>query len=100
MPARRAGTASQRRPAPKGAGRRPKRKFLEKLWQSYGSQAEIWILIEMWSTGFSISGRAAKDEHGPAHQAMITWAQSYKTLFMGSLKVRTPTGTRTITLMQ
>jgi predicted amidohydrolase len=66
--------------------------YSEKLWQSYGSQAEVWVLIEMWSTGFSISERAAEDEPGPAHQAMRTWAQSHKTLFMGSLKVRTPTG--------
>jgi hypothetical protein len=45
---------------------------LEKLWQSYGSQAEVWVLIEMWSTGFSISEQAAEDEPGPAHQAMRT----------------------------
>jgi predicted amidohydrolase len=46
--------------------------YLEKLWQSYGSQAEVWVLIEMWSTGFSISERAAEDEPGPALQAMRT----------------------------
>jgi hypothetical protein len=51
--------------------------YLEKLWQSYGSQAEVWILIEMWSTGFSVSEQAAEDEPGPALQAMRTWAQSY-----------------------
>ena len=66
--------------------------YLEKLWQSLGPQAEVWVLPEMWSTGFSVSERAAEDEPGPALQAMRTWAQSYKTLFMGSLKVRTPTG--------
>ena len=42
--------------------------------------------------GFSVSERAVEDEPGPAHQAMRTWAQSYKALFMGSLKVRIPTG--------
>jgi omega-amidase len=66
--------------------------YLEKLWQSLGSQAEVWVLPEMWSTGFSVSERAAEDEPGPALQAMRTWAQSYKVLFIGSLKVRTPTG--------
>ena len=66
--------------------------YLGKLWQSYGSQAEVWVLPEMWSTGFSVSERAVEDEPGPAHQAMRTWAQSYKALFVGSLKVRTPTG--------
>jgi omega-amidase len=66
--------------------------YLERLWEKVGSQAEVWVLPEMWSTGFSVSERAAEDEPGPALQAMRTWAQSYKALFMGSLKVRTPTG--------
>jgi predicted amidohydrolase len=66
--------------------------YLESLWAKVGSQAEVWVLPEMWSTGFSVSERAAEDEPGPALQAMRTWAQSYKALFIGSLKVRTPTG--------
>ncbi len=65
---------------------------LERLWQKVGYQAEVWVLPEMWSTGFSVSDNAAETEPGLALYAMQTWAQTYNALFIGSVKVRTPTG--------
>ncbi len=65
---------------------------LERLWPSVASQAEVWVLPEMWATGFSVSEAGAENEPGPALFAMQTWAQAYGILLIGSLKVRAVTG--------
>ncbi len=66
--------------------------FLERLWSRVASRAEVWVLPEMWSTGFSVSERAAETEPGPALSAMQTWARIHNILLIGSLKVRASEG--------
>mgnify|MGYP001101799331 CR=1 FL=1 len=66
--------------------------FLEKLWPQVAAQAQVWVLPEMWATGFSVSERAAETEPGPAFIAMQTWAKTYDILLIGSLKVQTSDG--------
>ncbi len=66
--------------------------FLEDLWKKVGQAAEVWVLSEMWATGFSVSAREAETEPGPALQAMQHWAARHQALFIGSLKVRDSEG--------
>ncbi len=58
----------------------------ELLARGAGSVA-VWVLPEMWSTGFSLSAVGAEPEPGPALQAMQRWASRYEALFIGSVKV-------------
>lgn len=51
--------------------------------------ADIWVLPEMWSTGFSMAVDQAEPEEGPSLRAMQGWAQRYGAVFVGSLRVRT-----------
>lgn len=51
--------------------------------------ADVWVLPEMWSTGFSMATDQAEPEGGPSWRAMQTWAERYGALFIGSLRVRT-----------
>lgn len=56
-----------------------------------GAQHEgvaVWVLPEMWSTGFSMRTEIAEREEGEALQAMQTWAQTSGALVIGSLMVR------------
>ncbi|MCS6790407.1 MAG: amidohydrolase [Bacteroidia bacterium] len=51
---------------------------------------EVWVLPEMWSTGFSMEVERAEDEGGPSLQAMRRWAREQQALIIGSVKVRLP----------
>ncbi|MCX8112410.1 MAG: amidohydrolase [Bacteroidia bacterium] len=59
---------------------------VERLIQ--GKQADLWVLPEMWSTGFSMETDKAEPEGGVAYQAMREWAEKYQALLLGSLQVR------------
>lgn len=61
---------------------------VEKLLARRGEGAEMWVLPEMWSTGFSLSAEGAETEPGPALRAMQQWAATYDALFLGSVKVQ------------
>lgn len=61
---------------------------LEKLLARSAKGVDVWVLPEMWSTGFSLSAEGAEPEPGPALSAMQRWAAAYDALFLGSVKVR------------
>lgn len=50
-------------------------------------EAEVWVLPEMWSTGFALTAEGAESEPGPALTAMQHWAAQHQALFIGSLKI-------------
>ncbi|MCX7606064.1 MAG: amidohydrolase [Bacteroidia bacterium] len=60
----------------------------EQMLERWGKEAEVWVLPEMWSTGFSMNTAIAEKEGGMALMAMQRWAESYQALFIGSLMVR------------
>lgn len=53
-----------------------------------GTEAAVWVLPEMWSTGFSMEVASAEPEGGPAWQAMRRWAETKNALIIGSVKVQ------------
>lgn len=53
-----------------------------------GWQADVWVLPEMWSTGFTMTVEKAEPSEGPAWQAMRRWASEKNALFIGSVAVR------------
>ncbi|MGQ9863430.1 MAG: nitrilase-related carbon-nitrogen hydrolase [Bacteroidia bacterium] len=51
--------------------------------------ADVYLLPEMWSTGFSMNTALAEPHaQGPAFQAMQKWAQTTQALWIGSLMVQ------------
>ncbi|MDW8133590.1 MAG: amidohydrolase [Bacteroidia bacterium] len=67
---------------------------IERWLSEYGSEAEVWVLPEMWSTGFSMNTQIAEEEPGPSLRLMQAWAATYQALFIGSLMVRVGGSTR------
>ncbi len=51
-------------------------------------RADVWVLPEMWSTGFTMNTALAEGEAGPAYRAMQRWAAERQALLIGSLQVR------------
>lgn len=55
----------------------------------YLPSADVYILPEMWSTGFSMRTSLAEPHaKGPAFQAMQKWAQKTQALWIGSLMIQ------------
>lgn len=50
--------------------------------------ADVWVLPEMWSTGFTMRVEAAEPPEGPAWQAMRRWAADLNALILGSVATR------------
>lgn len=55
---------------------------------SQASPVDVWVLPEMWSTGFSMRTEIAEEEPGPGLRAMQRWAAQHQALFIGSLMVK------------
>ncbi|GIV22780.1 MAG: amidohydrolase [Bacteroidia bacterium] len=60
---------------------------VEKLL-SHALPADVWVLPEMWSTGFSMRTEIAEEEPGQGLRAMQRWAAQQQALFIGSLMVK------------
>ncbi|MEN3041542.1 MAG: amidohydrolase [Bacteroidia bacterium] len=54
-----------------------------------GHEADIWVLPEMWSTGFTMDTDKADRPQGTAWQAMKRWSEQTQALFIGSVQTRT-----------
>lgn len=53
-----------------------------------GQAADVWVLPEMWSTGFTMNVATAEKEWGPTWEAMRYQAAQLQALLMGSVQVR------------
>lgn len=63
---------------------------IERVWrflEQAPSEVDVWVLPEMWSTGFSMRTQVAEVEPGPALRAMQDWARAKQALLIGSVLV-------------
>lgn len=63
---------------------------IEDKWLPAAPQdADVWVLPEMFSTGFSMSAEALAEEPlGDTYERMLLWAQQYKKVICGSFIIR------------
>lgn len=59
---------------------------VEKLLST--GEADVWVLPEMWSTGFTMNVETAEPPEGTAWKAMKDWASRKNALFIGSVQTR------------
>ncbi|MCS7297067.1 MAG: amidohydrolase [Bacteroidia bacterium] len=61
---------------------------IERVERLLRGEAAIWVLPEMWSSGFSMAGEKAETEEGLSLQALRRWAEQHQALFIGSLRIQ------------
>lgn len=53
-----------------------------------GHTADVWVLPEMWSTGFTMNVKTAERDYGAAREAMHRHAARLQALLIGSVQVQ------------